>query len=31
MFQHAAEEETLTLELARHLAEFLKRERRRTT
>lgn len=31
MFQHAAEEENLTLELARHLAEFLKRERRRTT
>ncbi|HEX5760698.1 MAG TPA: hypothetical protein VF121_16035 [Thermoanaerobaculia bacterium] len=29
MFQHAAEEETLTLELARHLADFLKRERRR--
>lgn len=31
MFQHAAEEETLTLELARHLAEFLQRERRRKT
>jgi tetratricopeptide (TPR) repeat protein len=28
MFQHAAEEESLTLELARHLADFLKRERR---
>jgi tetratricopeptide (TPR) repeat protein len=29
MFQQAAEEETLTLELARHLAGFLERERRR--
>lgn len=29
MFQHAAEEEKLTLELARQLAEFLKRERRK--
>jgi len=28
MFQHAAEEESLTLELARHLADFLRRERR---
>lgn len=29
MFQQAAEEETLTLELARQLADFLQRERRR--
>jgi tetratricopeptide (TPR) repeat protein len=28
MFQQAAEEESLTLELARHLADFLRRERR---